>query len=61
MISDEIAIIDEIQLLKDYGRGWAWTRAFLGLCADEVHVCGEPGAINLVRILFFFLKVYHLL
>ncbi|XP_051159009.1 ATP-dependent RNA helicase SUV3 homolog, mitochondrial [Leptopilina boulardi] len=47
----EIAIIDEIQLLKDYGRGWAWTRAFLGLCADEVHVCGEPGAINLVQSL----------
>lgn len=47
----EIVIIDEIQLMKDYGRGWAWTRALLGLCADEVHVCGEAGAIDLVQSL----------
>ncbi|XP_043468834.1 ATP-dependent RNA helicase SUV3 homolog, mitochondrial isoform X2 [Leptopilina heterotoma] len=47
----EIVIIDEIQLMKDFGRGWAWTRALLGLCADEVHVCGEPGAVDLVQSL----------
>uniref|UniRef100_A0A8W7PBW6 ATP-dependent RNA helicase SUV3 homolog, mitochondrial n=1 Tax=Anopheles coluzzii TaxID=1518534 RepID=A0A8W7PBW6_ANOCL len=33
----EVAVIDEIQLLKDVGRGWAWTRAFLGLMAEEIH------------------------
>jgi ATP-dependent RNA helicase SUPV3L1/SUV3 len=43
-LPDEVAIIDEIQQLKDPGRGWAWTRAFLGLIADEIHVCGEPGS-----------------
>lgn len=47
--SDEVAVIDEIQLLKDPGRGWAWTRAFLGLIADEVHVCGEAGAAPLLE------------
>lgn len=36
-------------MLKDPGRGWAWTRAFLGLIADEVHVCGEPGTIDLLQ------------
>jgi ATP-dependent RNA helicase SUPV3L1/SUV3 len=48
-ISDEVAIIDEIQQLKDPGRGWAWTRAFLGLIADEIHVCGEPGSAELLQ------------
>lgn len=45
----EVAVIDEIQLLRDPGRGWAWTRAFLGLLADEVHVCGEAGAAGLLQ------------
>lgn len=48
-ILDEVAVIDEIQMLKDPGRGWAWTRAFLGLLAEEIHVCGEPGTINLLQ------------
>ncbi|KAK0158519.1 hypothetical protein PV328_009513 [Microctonus aethiopoides] len=47
----EVAVIDEIQMLKDYGRGWAWTRALLGIPADEIHLCGEAGAIDLVRAL----------
>lgn len=47
--SDEVAIIDEIQLLRDPGRGWAWTRAFLGIIADEIHVCGESGAAALLQ------------
>ena len=48
-ISVECAVIDEIQMLKDPQRGWAWTRALLGVVADEVHVCGEPAAVELVR------------
>jgi ATP-dependent RNA helicase SUPV3L1/SUV3 len=27
----EVAVIDEIQMIKDAQRGWAWTRALLGL------------------------------
>lgn len=27
----DTAVIDEIQMIKDPQRGWAWTRAFLGL------------------------------
>lgn len=30
-------------------RGWAWTRAFLGLVAEEIHVCGEAGTIDLLE------------
>lgn len=46
---DEVAVIDEIQMIKDSQRGWAWTRALLGLVADEIHICGEAAAINLVK------------
>lgn len=49
VIIDEVAVIDEIQQLKDPQRGWAWTRAFLGLIADEVHVCGEAGSLELLQ------------
>ncbi|XP_071793096.1 ATP-dependent RNA helicase SUPV3L1, mitochondrial-like [Asterias amurensis] len=45
----EVAVIDEIQMLRDPSRGWAWTRAFLGLTAQEIHLCGEEAAIDLVQ------------
>lgn len=47
-IAPQVAVIDEIQMVKDYQRGWAWTRALLGVPAEEVHVCGE---VNLIRVL----------
>lgn len=49
-IVDEVAIIDEIQLIRDPGRGWAWTRALLGIVANEIHLCGEAAAIDLVIV-----------
>ncbi|KAG8315092.1 ATP-dependent RNA helicase supv3l1, mitochondrial [Homalodisca vitripennis] len=45
----EVAVIDEIQMMRDPGRGWAWTRALLGVAAEEIHVCGEEGAVDLVK------------
>ncbi|XP_054261770.1 ATP-dependent RNA helicase SUV3 homolog, mitochondrial [Macrosteles quadrilineatus] len=47
----EVAVIDEIQMMRDPGRGWAWTRALLGVMAEEIHVCGEEGAVDLVKAL----------
>uniref|UniRef100_A0A0G2K9R3 ATP-dependent RNA helicase SUPV3L1, mitochondrial n=1 Tax=Rattus norvegicus TaxID=10116 RepID=A0A0G2K9R3_RAT len=49
----EVAVIDEIQMIRDPARGWAWTRALLGLCAEEVHLCGESAAIDLVTELLY--------
>ena len=46
---DEVAVVDEIQMIRDPGRGWAWTRGLLGLNAKEVHVCGEASSIGLVK------------
>ncbi|MCO5591251.1 hypothetical protein L7F22_045232 [Adiantum nelumboides] len=47
----KVAVIDEVQLLSDEGRGWAWTRALLGLQAEELHLCGDPSALDFVRSL----------
>ncbi|XP_051838516.1 ATP-dependent RNA helicase SUPV3L1, mitochondrial isoform X2 [Antechinus flavipes] len=49
----EVAVIDEIQMIKDPARGWAWTRALLGLCAKEIHLCGEAAAIDIVTELMY--------
>ncbi|KAL1917419.1 uncharacterized protein VTP21DRAFT_3812 [Calcarisporiella thermophila] len=45
----DVAVIDEIQLLGDRQRGWAWTHALLGLQAEEIHLCGEPSAVPLIQ------------
>ncbi|KAJ3049224.1 hypothetical protein HK097_009753, partial [Rhizophlyctis rosea] len=45
----EVAIVDEIQMIGDLQRGWAWTNAVLGLQAEEVHLCGEPSVVPLVQ------------
>jgi hypothetical protein len=41
----------QMQMMSDEYRGWAWTRAFLGLQADEIHVCGDPSAVPLLHSL----------
>ncbi|KAH6561370.1 hypothetical protein BASA50_002622 [Batrachochytrium salamandrivorans] len=45
----DVAVIDEIQLIGDEQRGWAWTQALLALQANEVHLCGEGTALDIVR------------
>lgn len=45
----DVAVIDELQLLSDPGRGWAFTRALLGLPANEIHVCGDPSMLPLLE------------
>lgn len=36
----EVAVVDEIQMLQDPSRGWAWTSALVGAPARDVYVCG---------------------
>jgi ATP-dependent RNA helicase SUPV3L1/SUV3 len=45
----EVAVIDEIQMISDGFRGWAWTQAFLGVRAREIHICGELRTIPLIQ------------
>ena len=48
----DAAVIDECQMLSDSQRGWAWTRAILGLRSPEIHLCAAPEAKNiLIRII----------
>ena len=34
----DVAVIDEIQMISDPERGYAWTIAFLGVQANEIHL-----------------------
>jgi ATP-dependent RNA helicase SUPV3L1/SUV3 len=45
----EVAVVDEVQMMADPVRGFAWTRALLGLRADEIHLCGDPSVLSIVR------------
>ncbi len=49
----DVAVIDECQMIEDPQRGYAWTRAILGVQAPEVHLCAAPQAkdilIKLIR------------
>lgn len=45
----DVAVIDEAQMIADPFRGHNWTRAILGVCADEIHVCMAPEALPLVE------------
>ena len=45
----DVAVIDEIQMIGDDRRGYAWTNALLGLQAEEIHLCGDPRAYILIK------------
>jgi ATP-dependent RNA helicase SUPV3L1/SUV3 len=48
----DVAVIDECQMIADRERGYAWTRAILGVLAPEIHLCAAPEARNiLLRII----------
>ncbi|WP_164985331.1 DEAD/DEAH box helicase [Ammoniphilus sp. CFH 90114] len=45
----DVAVIDEGQMIGDSQRGYAWTRALLGLRAREIHVCCAREAVPLIK------------
>lgn len=44
----DIAVVDECQMISDPYRGHNWTRAVLGLRAEEIHLCMAPEAEDIV-------------
>jgi ATP-dependent RNA helicase SUPV3L1/SUV3 len=40
-----------MQLIAQPARGWAWTRAVLGIAAREIHVCGDHSCISILQSL----------
>lgn len=45
----DVVVIDEIQMIANSERGGAWTQALLGLNAEEIHLCGEESAVELIK------------
>jgi Helicase conserved C-terminal domain len=45
----DVVVIDEIQMIEDGERGYAWTRALLGTRCREIHVCGGLEAVDVIR------------
>lgn len=45
----DVAVVDEAQMVGDLDRGGAWSRALIGLDADELHVCCAPEGLDIVR------------
>lgn len=45
----DCVVIDEIQMITDTQRGWAWTRALVNINADEIHLCGDHSVLELVQ------------
>lgn len=44
----DVAVIDEGQMIGDRSRGGAWTRAILGVCAKEIHICSDASCLDLI-------------
>jgi ATP-dependent RNA helicase SUPV3L1/SUV3 len=45
----DVVVIDEIQMMGDPHRGGAWTRAVIGVCAKEIHLCGDETTLELLE------------
>ncbi|CAI4036843.1 hypothetical protein SMKI_16G1410 [Saccharomyces mikatae IFO 1815] len=45
----DVVVLDEIQMMSDVDRGWAWTNALLGVVSKEVHLCGEKSVLPLIK------------
>jgi ATP-dependent RNA helicase SUPV3L1/SUV3 len=46
----DVVVIDEIQMMADDERGFAWTRALLSSRCKEIHVCGGFEAVGTIHI-----------
>lgn len=44
----DIAVVDEIQLIADQDRGWAWTQAVIGMPAREIIMTGSTDALPFI-------------
>lgn len=44
----DIVVVDECQMVGDPYRGHNWTRAILGIRAEEIHLCMAPEAESIV-------------
>jgi len=48
-LQTDVCVIDEVQMLEDKDRGWAWVNAILGAPANEVVMTGSVNAIDSIK------------
>ncbi|MBQ9605452.1 MAG: hypothetical protein IJR45_08575, partial [Firmicutes bacterium] len=44
----DVVVIDECQMIADNSRGYAWTRAIMGVTAREICLCTAPEALDVL-------------
>ncbi len=52
----DVCVIDEIQMIDDRDRGWAWANALIGAPAKEVILTGSNDALKAVTLLAEYLN-----
>ena len=52
----DVCVIDEIQMINDRDRGWAWANALIGAPAKKVILTGSPDALDAVTKLCEYLE-----
>jgi len=50
-IDVDVCVIDEVQMLHDRDRGWAWANAIIGAPAKEVYMTGSLDALEAIQAL----------
>ena len=45
----DVCVIDEVQMLDDDDRGWAWVNAILGTPAQKVIMTGSVNALDIIK------------
>lgn len=45
----DVAVIDEVQMLEDDDRGWAWVNAIIGVPAKKVIMTGSVNALEAIK------------
>ncbi|MCK4441946.1 MAG: helicase, partial [Sulfurovaceae bacterium] len=52
----DVAVIDEIQMIDDRDRGWAWANALIGVPAKKVILTGSSDALDAITKLCEYLQ-----
>ncbi len=50
-IDVDVCVIDEVQMINDRDRGWAWANAIIGAPAKNVYMTGSPDALEAIQAL----------
>ena len=52
----DVCVIDEVQMIDDRDRGWAWANAIIGAPASTIIMTGSPNAVDAVQALADYLE-----